>query len=353
MRYLGNKENIIPYIYSVLESKGIVGKSFFDFFSGTTSVAKFYKRKGYKVYTSDMMYFSYCLQKAYIENNETPTFKALCPIIGNATSRLFDSPLVSVLEYLDTIPLRDGFIFENYTPGGTSYLASPRMYFIDENGKKIDAIRQQIELWNSDGLLTDNEYFILLSCLIETVSFYANVSGVYAAFQKKWDPRAIKTMKLRPIEIIKNDYSNEVYYGDSLSLLDDIEVDILYIDPPYNERQYAPNYHLLETIACYDSPIIRGVTGMREYSKQKSSFCNEKSAFSDLDRIARMGHYNYLVLCYNSEGIMNREGIIDTLSRYGTVSLEQFEYLRFKSNNNGSSRTKKHVYEQIYILKRS
>ena len=184
MRYLGNKENIIPYIYSVLESKGIVGKSFFDFFSGTTSVAKFYKRKGYKVYTSDMMYFSYCLQKAYIENNETPTFKALCPIIGNATSRLFDSPLVSVLEYLDTIPLRDGFIFENYTPGGTSYLASPRMYFIDENGKKIDAIRQQIELWNSDGLLTDNEYFILLSCLIETVSFYANVSGVYAAFQK-------------------------------------------------------------------------------------------------------------------------------------------------------------------------
>lgn len=353
MRYIGNKENIIPHIYSVLESKGVVGRSFFDFFSGTASVAKFYKRNGYKIYASDMMYFSYCLQKAYIGNNEMPMFKGLRSVIGNIPSRLFDSTFNAVLEYLDTIPLQEGFIFENYTPGGTSHLEIPRMYFIDDNGKRIDAIRQQIEHWNQVGLLTENEYYILISCLIETVSFYANVSGVYAAFQKKWDPRAIKEMRLRPVEIIINDCKNEVYQGDSLSLLDDIDADILYLDPPYNERQYAPNYHLLETIACYDAPVIRGLTGMREYSTQKSSFCNVKTALADLDRIARTGHYKYLVLSYNSEGIMDRESIMDTLSQYGKVELEQFEYLRFKSNNNGASRTKRHVYEQVYILKRS
>ena len=60
----------------------------------------------------------------------------------------------------------------------------------------------------------------------------------------------------------------------------------------------------------------------------------------------------FLVLSYNSEGIMPSEKILDTLKQYGTVKLEQFEYARFKSNNNGLARIKKTVFEQLYILKR-
>ena len=226
------------------------------------------------------------------------------------------------------------------------------MYFSNENGKKIDTIRQQIERWKNDNLLLGNEYYILLASLIETVSFYANVAGVYAAFQKKWDPRAIKPFILRPIEIISNRQENRAYHADSMKILNQINTDILYLDPPYNERQYAPNYHILETIARYDNPDIRGVTGMRNYDSQKSRFCKASTALEDLDKVARIATYEYLVLSYNSEGIMPQHNILDVLSQYGEVELEQFEYLRFKSNNNGLSKTKKHIWEQLYILRR-
>lgn len=336
-----------------MTENGVEGDSFFDFFSGTTSVARYYKKLGYRVFSSDFLYLSFCLQKAYIENNREPLFGRLLPtLLSVRCASFFASPLEQVVAYLNTISPVEGFIYKNYTPEGTAALDRPRMYFSSENGKVIDAIRIQIEKWKIEDLITDSEYYILLACLIETVSFYANVAGVYAAFQKKWDPRAVKPLTLRPIEIIDNDRDNKVYNANSLDLVPDIDVDILYVDPPYNGRQYLPNYHLLETIAKYDAPSIHGVTGMRDYESKKSSFCNAKTALQGIDYIASSAKYKYLVLSYNSEGIMGKADIMSTLSKYGTVKLEEFEYLRFKSNNNGLAKTQKHVFEQLYILKK-
>lgn len=352
MRYIGNKENIINKIHHILLKNNVTGKTFFDFFSGTTNVARFYKDLGYIVYSSDVMYVSYCLQKAYIENNTEPLFEKVLQTIPQCsiTCNLFATPLDIVINYLNQIPDVKGFIYNNYTPDGTRELEQPRMYFSNENGLRIDAIRQQIESWNNNGLLLESEYYILISCLIETVSFYANVAGVYAAFHKRWDPRAIKRLELRTIKIHTNNKTNRVYNSNSLELIENIDTDILYLDPPYNERQYLPNYHLLETIAKYDNPQIKGVTGMREYEDKKSTFCNAKTALRDLELVAKTAKYNFLVMSYNSEGIMQQDDIINMMSKYGSVKLEQFQYARFKSNNNGLAKTKKHIYEQIYIL---
>lgn len=353
MRYIGNKENILDQIYGILQNSGVKGETFFDFFSGTTSVARYFKKLGYQVSSCDVMYLSYCLQKAYIENNTEPLFEGLEQLLPKEIEGhlFFMSPLDRVLAYLNSIPPVKGFIYSNYTPDGTVELDCPRMYFSSDNGKKVDAIRQQIEEWRTNELLTESEYFILLSCLIETISFYANISGVYAAFQKKWDPRAVKPLLLRPIELINNGKDNTAYHCNSLDIVSQIDVDILYLDPPYNARQYLPNYHLVETIAKYDNPSIRGVTGMRDYEGKKSSFCNAKTALRDLEYVAKNTTFQYLVLSYNSEGIMPQDDIIRTLSKYGDVHLEEFEYLRFKSNNNGLSKTKKYILEQVYILK--
>ena len=226
------------------------------------------------------------------------------------------------------------------------------MYYSDQNGKIIDAIRQKIELWKTENLINENEYFILLACLIETVPFYANISGVYAAFQKKWDPRSIKKMILRPVEFVVNNKENFTYNENSTELLSKVEADIFYLDPPYNQRQYAPNYHLLETIAKYDNPVIKGVGGLRDYQNQKSKFCNATTAIQELNKIAKEGKYKILILSYNSEGIMKQENIISALEKYGKVELVEFEYLRFKSNSNGESNTKKFIQEQLYILQK-
>lgn len=350
MRFIGNKENLLDKIYQVLQARQIKGDSFFDFFAGTTNVGRYFKKLGYQVYSSDLMYFSYVLQQAYIKNNQDVMFELLLSNLQVKSNALFYSPLDLVLEYLDNLKLQEGFIFHNYTPEGSSDLSQPRMYYSNENGKKIDTIRQQIESWKIKDLINESEYFVLLACLIETVPFYANISGVYAAFQKNWDPRAIKTLKLRNIEIVKNQWDNKVFNMDSVRLINEVSTDILYLDPPYNHRQYAPNYHILETIAKYDNPEIKGVAGLRNYDNQKSKFCNAETGLQELNKIAEKAKYSTLILSYNTEGVMPQSKITATLEKYGNLELVEFDYLRFKSNSNGESKTKKFIQEQLYIL---
>jgi len=351
MRFIGNKENLVDKIYQIMLEKNISGDSFFDFFSGTTSVGRFFKQKGLQIYSSDLLYFSYVLQQAYIVNNKELDFRELLHALNIKSKLLFPTSLNKVVEYLNSINPIEGFIYNNYTPTGTIKLEQPRMYYSDYNGKMIDAIRQKIEEWYDEKLLTSEEYFVLLSCLIETIPFYANVSGVYAAYQKKWDPRALKKLVLRPIKYITNKKVNYAFNEDSIQLLD-IKADIYYIDPPYNQRQYAPNYHILETVAKYDNPTIKGITGIRPYEKQKSTFCNSQTAIEDLNKIAEKGQYKTLILSYNSEGIMSQKNIISSLQKYGDVNLVEMKYPRFKSNNNSDANTKKFINEQLYILKR-
>ena len=138
---------------------------------------------------------------------------------------------------------------------------------------------------------------------------------------------------------------------DSLTLLENINTDILYLDPPYNARQYAPNYHLLETIAKYDNPVIHGITGIRGYEHQKSSFCNKKTALQDLDRIASSAKYKYLILSYSSEGIMSEKDIKSVLSKYGNVEVVRLKYPRYNSHINKKNTKKQYVSELLYILK--
>jgi adenine-specific DNA-methyltransferase len=224
------------------------------------------------------------------------------------------------------------------------------MYFTDDNAKKIDAIRIKIEEWKNKDFINENEYFILIACLIESVPFYSNILGVFAAFKKDWDKRALKPFLLKPIKIFQDNKDHFVFNQSSLELLKNYKYDIIYLDPPYNQRQYAPNYHILETIAKYDNPKIKGVTGMRNYDNQKSNFCNKIKALNDLELICKSNNYKYILLSYNCEGIMPQDDILKIMQKYGSVKIEEYDYLRFKSNNNGESKHKKYIKEQLYIL---
>ncbi len=355
MRFIGNKTKLLVYIHEILKQHDVlIGERFFDFFSGTASVGRYFKEKGFKVSSSDILYFSYVLQEAYIGNTGEPSFtKLINEIKISSSGRLFATDYELVLDYLNSLQGVDGFIYQNYTAEGTSGSAQERMFFKGDNGKKIDAIRQKIEEWHNNKLIDKHAYFVLIATLIETVPFYANISGVYAAFLKSYDPRAKKDLLLRPVELSNTGYVGKVYNRDSMELLDVIDTDILYLDPPYNARQYAPNYHLLETIAKYDNPEIKGVAGIRPYIHQKSEFCNPVTGILALSKIAEKAKYKVLVLSYNSEGIMQQKHIKEALSKYGTLNVYEVDYRRFKSNSNGDSKHKTHIQEQLYVLKRS
>ena len=108
--------------------------------------------------------------------------------------------------------------------------------------------------------------------------------------------------------------------------------DILYLDPPYNVRQYCTNYHVLETIARYDSPELKGKTGLRDYSNQKSLFCSSRTVVEAFDDVLRHADFDYIFLSYNNEGLMPFDVIQHTMEKYGEYQRFEQEYRRFKAD---------------------
>ena len=150
MRFIGNKEKLVDRIYQVVSATNTNSGSFCDFFSGTSNVGRYFKEKGFEILSSDLLYFSYVLQKAYIENNGEPEFKKLLNKIKGSSSSIFSSPFDLVRNYLNKLKGVKGFIYKNYTEEGTVGKEFVRKYFTPENGKKIDAMRTKIEEWRKE-----------------------------------------------------------------------------------------------------------------------------------------------------------------------------------------------------------
>lgn len=336
MRYIGSKERLLGFIDAAFEKHGVSGSGLLDAFAGTARVGAHFRKKGWRVVSCDLMYYSHTLARTMIACERTLDFSGLpC---GRQ-----DNPLEKAVSLLNALPPRKGFIWKNYSPEGG------RMYYTAENAMKLDAARLAIEEWRAGGLLTDGEYFALIASVIETAPFYANVNGVFAAYRKMWDKRALKPLRFRVPEI-PDGPKGQAFCGDTVDFLDKIDADVLYLDPPYNQRQYAPNYHILETLAAYDDPEIQGISGMRNYSAQKSLFCGAKTALPELRRYLESPRWKWLVLSYNSEGLMPHEAIMDAMSAHGAAFVEEREYPRFKSH--ASSAKGEAVKERLYIVKR-
>ena len=208
------------------------------------------------------------------------------------------------------------------------------MYFTEENAARIDFIRDTIELWKVDGLITQGEFAYLLASLIEGMPFVSNITGTYGAYLKTWDRRALKAFKMRRLEVRNNGQQNDCHNEDANNLIKKISGDILYIDPPYNERQYLPNYHVLETVARNDKPAVYGVTGMRDYSGEKSRFCIKREAHGALKHLLCSADFRHIVMSYSDDGILAQEEIAQLLRETcvaDSVKVRKIGYNRYKS----------------------
>ena len=353
MRYIGRKNNLLSHIETVVLSNYDQKGVFCDLFAGTHVVAAHFKKLGFQIISNDLLYVSYVFGRALIQNNDKPTFSQLVNLPETYSSNLFDEAgnYSKALNYLNQLDgTSDGFIFNNYCPGGDNEYK--RQYLSDRNGKKIDAIRQQVEEWMQDKLITEAEYYLLLLSLLEAVSKVTNISGTYAAYLKDWDARTYKTLKLKPFFPISSDKEHAVYQEDANSLIEQIECDILYLDPPYNTRQYITNYHLLETIARYDNPSVYGKTGLRRYSEsEKSAYCSKSECLQAFAALISKARAKHIIVSYSSEGIMREAEIRYVLGRKGAKpELIPIDYRRFKSNSNGKLKNKKTVQEYLFYV---
>ncbi len=342
MRYIGSKANLLSAIEKCINTNiQTKQKTFCDIFSGTGVVARYFKPQ-YKIISNDSLYFSYVIQKAFVENNFSPTFDILKSTVENPFY-YFEST------DSNAIPLENNFVEENYSLAGNA----GRMYFTSENARRIDFIRTTIEHWKNENKISENEYYYLLASLIEAVPSVSNTTGTYGAYLKNWDKRAFKKLELSQFEILNNNQKNEAYNEDAFILEKHISGDILYIDPPYNSRQYAPNYHVLETVARYDNPKLSGVTGMRPYQNQKSPFCSKHEVQDAFEELIKKADFSHIILSYSSSGLMKEEFIEKILKDNGIASsftLQKIPYRKYKSKIHDE----REVFEYLfYIQKKS
>jgi adenine-specific DNA-methyltransferase len=355
MRYIGNKTKLLDFIGTVLEDRGIAGGRAVDPFTGTASVARELKRRQFEVVASDIMEYGYTFARAYVEVTSPPESPCLAEALG-----LADGRLETLVAHLNALPPEPGFIHEQYTPSGEEGRLHGRMYFTPENGARIDAMRTHLEEWRADGLIGEDAFYALLAALLEAADRIANTTGVYAAFVKSWQPNARRPIELRVPEVLAGP-DCQSRRGDALETVRQAgEFDLLYLDPPYNTRQYAGYYHIPELIArgWFDEPVeTRGKTGLLQDDEQRTDWSRSRRCEAAFEELVASASCEHIMMSYNAEGIIPEETIERTLKRYGrrwTYKKYPFTYKRYRSDADGDNRRYRGdtVDEYLYCVSR-
>ena len=332
MNYIGSKFTLSSFLEESIKqtlkennSKPLSENIFCDLFTGTAAVSKIFKNQVKKIIANDKEYYSFVLAKNYIGNNKILKRK---------------NELIDLLNNLKPVKSK---IFINYAPSG----GNERQYFSDYNAMKIDAIRLKIEEWKNNQFINDNEYFFLLASLLESADKVANTASVYGAYLKHIKKSAQKEIILKPAEFDCGNTKILIFNEDANNIITKIKGDILYLDPPYNSREYGANYHLLNTIALYDNFTPKGKTGLRKYDK--SNWCKKDKVYKELETLIKNANFKFIFLSYNDEGLLSLKQIKEIFESQGKYSLKNKTYKRFKADNNRFNK-KDETTEYLHIL---
>ena len=361
VRYLGNKTRLIPFLSESLADLGLEPGVAADPFAGTASVGSALKGMGWRVHAGDVMASSYAVQVARVSLDRHPAFPAelLPPSMRPATASSLSYP--QLLGGLARIRAKAGFVTEHFTPDGEAGRRHGRMYFTGRNGRSIDAIRGRIARWRRKGLIDEPREQLLIATLVEAADRVANTTGVYASFVKNWQPNAVRPLELRPLPITEpsNGSANSTaFMGPANELLGRRRsLNLVYLDPPYNERQYPAYYHIPELLAAgWDPPPpLRGKTGLIPDEDRRSDWCRRAMAEQALRRTLAAADARHFLLSYNDEGLIPPEAIAEAFRERGRAdSYRCFtqDYKRYRSDADGPGRryVRDRVRERLHYV---
>lgn len=327
-RYLGAKTKLLGFIDDILKTENIEFESFADIFAGTGSVANYFHSKS-KIIVNDILDSNHHAYQAFF---------------GNETLR--KDKLEEHLKKYNSIDVKD--YDENYFSRHFS-----NTYFDDINAKKIGIIRDDIDKLFEQRIITPREKSYLLTSLIYALDRIANTVGHYDAYRKIDIPD--KKLFLLPLDVKESKYGTEIYKKDANELVRQIEADVVYIDPPYNSRQYSDAYHLLENIATWQKKEVFGVAKKinRDHIKSKYSMKSAGVAFGDLiDNI----NAKYILISYNdmggsgnarSQSRISDHEILSALKRKGEVKIFETDFKQFTTGKSNKS----DLQERIFLCK--
>lgn len=335
MRFLGSKETLTDSIRTLLQNHNLLQRNlvFFDAFCGMGSVADSMKAIYNHIIINDSLKCSTVFTRGKLYSNSC-TFE-----------RLGFNPFT----YLNgNCNMLHGFFYHNYSQGG-----SERMYFSEDNAGRIDYFRMQIEEWRKQDKISEEEYVYLLACLLESVSDVSNTAGVYGAFLKHWDKRALKPIVFSKIdsnegicELIEN-HNNKIE-----DIISSIECDILYLDPPYTQNQYGTQYHLLETLILNDNPPISKITGSRPTTPMRSDWSKMYHAHILFEKVVAETKASHIILSYNNDGFMSKDFIEKTLKRFGVEETYDCVTIDYKKYNNTKCKGANGHQEYIFYIQK-
>ena len=336
MRYIGNKTKLLAFLTTKIRQLGIERGVAHDAFAGTAAVGRALKAEGWRVHSSDLMTYSYVMQRALVVASRTPRLEALA---RRLTSDVAGS---------------DGFFARNFGPAGG------RMYFTDDNARRIDGARTALHAWRRSGEIADDVYYVLLAGIIEGADRVANTAGVYAAFIKKWQPNALKPFAVVTDPPIRSRLRCRAYQADARDVARELgKIDLLYVDPPYNTRQYAGYYHVPELIArgWFDEAVaLRGKTGLIADGEQRSEWCSRRRAPDALRALLEATGARHALVSYNSEGVIDDRdfrAILANAAVDGRVRRFTKRYKRYRADSDREGRRYKSdvVRELLYYAR--
>lgn len=312
LNYIGSKYKLIDWLTeNIKEFTGISdfrGLSIFDVFSGTGIVSMHFRLLGATVKSNDAELYSYYITSAM-------------------TRSIYTKNCQQVIKSLNEGINRDAHL-KTLTGLVTRYYSGERKFFTDDNARRIDYVRRRLDDIKSS--LDNDEFNFLLASLIISADSVSNVPAVYGCFLKEFKQKALKPMILTPIHTLTERSPDSVTTKeDALKL--DIKADLVYMDPPYNQRQYSKNYFPLNIIAKHPraEPEIKGKTGIPS-DCFISEFC-KKSAEDAFEKIIKKVDAKWLFVSYNNESIVSKDRMVEILSKWGRVELIERDYKRFKS----------------------
>ena len=328
-RYLGSKNKLLGFIEKIVEENCPEYDSFLDIFGGTGVVANAFNKQNKKIYINDILKSNYCAYKAWFSNEK------------------FDSKKIeNIIDSYNSIDVvKSNYFSENFG----------NKYFSMEDSKKIGMIREDIEVKSRNKEINSREKSILITSLLYSADRIANTVGHYDAYIKK--DKINDCFKMIPLDIKEDNRNvgNEIYNMDCNELARKVKADIVYIDPPYNSRQYSDAYHLLENLVEWKKPEVFGVARKMDRTGLKSEYCTIKAtkAFKDLvDNLEA----KYILVSYNNMGekgvgrsqakISDKE-IIEILESKGDVKIFETNYNAFTT---GKTKIEDHK-ERIFFCK--
>lgn len=325
-RFLGNKYKLLDFIEDIVNENCGNFKVFCDIFAGTGVVGDRFNKKKVKIISNDLLYSNFIPLTTFLGINKV-----------NSKS------IKDKINYLNSLNSKK----ENYFS-----LNFGNRYFTLENAKKIGEIRKNIDEISTN----KNEKYILLSSLIYATDRIANTVGHYDAYRLKMDTTQQINLLIPEINF-ENNINNEIYQEDANELIKKISCDVLYIDPPYNSRQYSDTYHLLENLARWELPELFGKAKKmdRKHIKSKYSSRNANVAFKDLIDNVKAKH---ILVSYNNTGeskhsrsnsLIKDGEIISILKTKGKVKIYERDYQAFTTGrSDGSGHTERVFYCRVY-----